>query len=107
MTVNDKQSSQHLYMYPLMGFNVYCICSSSNNNAMYNYVCVFFDSSELHNRIAKIERLRKRYEILMMSMSPPEGEEEHSQTYYVIKVRGYLIYMYCTSSDYMYKKCTQ
>lgn len=43
-------------------------------------------SAELHNRIAKIELLRKRYEIQMMFMSPPEGEEEHSQTYYVIKV---------------------
>lgn len=43
-------------------------------------------SAQLHDRIAKIDRLRKRYEILMVSMAPPEGEEEHSQTYYVIKV---------------------
>jgi len=42
-------------------------------------------SSELHERIAKIDKLRKRYEILMVSMAPPEGEEEHSQAYYVIK----------------------
>ncbi len=48
--------------------------------------CIIHFSSELHNRFAKIDRLRKRYEILMMAMSPPEGEEEHSQTYYVIKV---------------------
>ena len=48
-----------------------------------------FLSTELHDRIAKIDRLRKRYEILTMSMNPPEGEEEHSQTYYVIKVLQY------------------
>lgn len=42
-------------------------------------------SAELHERIAKIDKLRKRYEILMVSMAPPEGEEERSQAYYVIK----------------------
>lgn len=42
-------------------------------------------SSELHERIAKIDKLRKRYEILMVSMAPPEGEEERTQAYYVIK----------------------
>ncbi|XP_071950306.1 coiled-coil domain-containing protein 39-like [Antedon mediterranea] len=42
-------------------------------------------SSELHERISKIEKLRKRYEILMVSMAPPEGEEDRSQAYYVIQ----------------------
>ncbi|XP_074657844.1 coiled-coil domain-containing protein 39-like [Tubulanus polymorphus] len=42
-------------------------------------------SSELHERISKIDKLRKRYEILMVSMAPPEGEEEQTQAYYVIK----------------------
>ncbi|XP_065888087.1 coiled-coil domain-containing protein 39-like [Dysidea avara] len=42
-------------------------------------------STELHERISKIEKLRKRYEILTVAMAPPEGEEEHSQAYYVIK----------------------
>ena len=43
-------------------------------------------SGELHERISKIDKLRKRYEILVVAMSPPEGEEEQSQAYYVIKV---------------------
>ncbi|CAF0821827.1 unnamed protein product [Adineta steineri] len=44
-------------------------------------------SAQLHDRIAKIEKLKKRYEIVNISMAPPEGsqEEETSQTYYVIK----------------------
>ncbi|XP_041482554.1 coiled-coil domain-containing protein 39-like [Lytechinus variegatus] len=42
-------------------------------------------SSELHDRIAKIDKLRKRYEILMVTMAPPEGEEDRSQAYYVIR----------------------
>ncbi|KAF6040654.1 CCDC39 [Bugula neritina] len=42
-------------------------------------------SAELHERITKIDKLRKRYEILMVAMAPPEGEEEKSQAYYVIK----------------------
>ncbi|UJR23536.1 hypothetical protein I4U23_026526 [Adineta vaga] len=44
-------------------------------------------SAQLHDRISKIEKLKKRYEIVNISMAPPEGanEEETSQTYYVIK----------------------
>lgn len=43
-------------------------------------------SAELHERISKIDKLRKRYEILSVSMAPPEEDgEEHSQAYYVIK----------------------
>ncbi|XP_032639747.1 coiled-coil domain-containing protein 39 isoform X2 [Chelonoidis abingdonii] len=42
-------------------------------------------SSEFQDRLSKIEKLRCRYEILTIVMMPPEGEEEKTQTYYVIK----------------------
>ena len=40
---------------------------------------------ELHQRTAQIDKLQKRYEIVSMSLAPPEGEEVHSQAYYVIQ----------------------
>ncbi|KAM6443550.1 coiled-coil domain-containing protein 39 isoform 2-T2 [Liasis olivaceus] len=42
-------------------------------------------SSEFHERLSKIEKLKSRYEIITIVMMPPEGEEEQTQTYYVIK----------------------
>lgn len=42
-------------------------------------------SLEYQERKAKIGKLQNRHDILMMSMSPPEGEEAKSQAYYVIK----------------------
>ncbi|KAE8603836.1 hypothetical protein XENTR_v10014478 [Xenopus tropicalis] len=42
-------------------------------------------SSQLHERLAKVEKMRKRFEILTIAMMPPEGEEEKSQAYYVVK----------------------
>lgn len=49
----------------------------------HHHICSI--STELQDRISKIDRLRKRYEIITVSMQPPEGEEQ-SQAYYVIKV---------------------
>uniref|UniRef100_A0A8D0KPV3 Coiled-coil domain-containing protein 39 n=1 Tax=Salvator merianae TaxID=96440 RepID=A0A8D0KPV3_SALMN len=42
-------------------------------------------SSEFHERLGKIEKLKSRFEIITIVMMPPEGEEEKTQTYYVIK----------------------
>ncbi|KAH0624181.1 hypothetical protein JD844_007663 [Phrynosoma platyrhinos] len=42
-------------------------------------------SFEFHERLSKIEKLKGRYEIITVVMMPPEGEEEKTHTYYVIK----------------------
>ncbi|THD23568.1 Coiled-coil domain-containing protein 39 [Fasciola hepatica] len=40
---------------------------------------------EFQARRSKIDKLIKRYEILTSLMAPPEGEEVHTQTYYLIR----------------------
>jgi UDP-glucose:O-linked fucose beta-1,3-glucosyltransferase len=42
-------------------------------------------TTELRDRTSKVEKLKRRYEILMTQFAPEEGEEDHSQAYYVIK----------------------
>ncbi|NXV82873.1 CCD39 protein, partial [Atlantisia rogersi] len=42
-------------------------------------------SAEFQDRLSKIDKLRRRYEILTVAMMPPEGEEEKTHAYYVIK----------------------
>ncbi|XP_069720801.1 coiled-coil domain-containing protein 39 isoform X2 [Phaenicophaeus curvirostris] len=42
-------------------------------------------SIEIQERLSKIDKLTCRYEILTIAMMPPEGEEEKTLTYYVIK----------------------
>ncbi|KAF7233574.1 Coiled-coil domain-containing protein 39 [Paragonimus skrjabini miyazakii] len=40
---------------------------------------------EIQARKSRIDKLIKRFEILNSLMAPPEGEEERTQTYYIIK----------------------
>ncbi|CAN8190519.1 unnamed protein product [Coccothraustes coccothraustes] len=42
-------------------------------------------SAEFQDRLWKIDKLKRKYEIYTLSMMPPEGEEMKSQAYYVIK----------------------
>uniref|UniRef100_A0A8C3X594 Coiled-coil domain-containing protein 39 n=1 Tax=Cyanoderma ruficeps TaxID=181631 RepID=A0A8C3X594_9PASS len=42
-------------------------------------------SAEFQDRLWKIDKLKRRYEIFTVSMMPPEGEEMKSQAYYAIK----------------------
>ncbi|NXN98255.1 CCD39 protein, partial [Rhinopomastus cyanomelas] len=42
-------------------------------------------SAEFQARLSKIDKLRCRYEILTVAIMPPDGEEEKSYAYYVIK----------------------
>ena len=53
---------------------------------MFNFSFPFHTSAEFHERLSKIDKLKNRYEILTVVMLPPEGEEEKTQAYYVIKV---------------------
>jgi coiled-coil domain-containing protein 39 len=42
-------------------------------------------STELRDRTGKVEKLKRRYEILMTQFATEDGDEDHSQAYYVIK----------------------
>ncbi|KAM8770786.1 coiled-coil domain-containing protein 39 [Rhynchonycteris naso] len=42
-------------------------------------------SAEFHEQLSKIDKLKNRYEILTAVMMPPDGEEEKTPAYYIIK----------------------
>ncbi|KAM9501885.1 coiled-coil domain-containing protein 39 isoform 1-T2 [Clarias gariepinus] len=40
---------------------------------------------QLQERLSKVDKMKNKYEIVTISMAAPEGEEDNSQVYYVIK----------------------
>ena len=42
-------------------------------------------NTELRERVGKVEKLKRKYELLMSQIASDDGEGEHTQAYYVIK----------------------
>ncbi len=42
-------------------------------------------NKELKERQMRVDQLRKKYEIVMFSLAPPDGGEQRSQAYYLVQ----------------------